>query len=52
MNTEVPIVYTQAGSVSAAFTGTAYRVKYFKPIPKKINQQPIPQQFRRKIFFR
>ena len=23
------------GSVNAPFTGTAYRVKYFKPIPKK-----------------
>ena len=27
----------QDGSVSAPFTGTAYRVKYFKPIPKEIN---------------
>ena len=27
----------QGGSVSAPFTGTAYRVKYLKPIPKEIN---------------
>ena len=28
----------QVGSVSAPFTGTAYWAKYFKPIPKEINQ--------------
>ena len=28
----------QDGSVSAPFTGTLYRVKYFKPIPKEIDQ--------------
>ena len=28
----------QSGSVSAPFTGTPYRVKYFKPISKEINQ--------------
>ena len=37
------------GSVSAPFTETAYRVKYFKPIPKEINQDT--QQFRRRFFF-
>ena len=30
-------VYT-GGRGSAPFTETAYRVKYFKPIPKEINQ--------------
>ena len=39
----------QDGSVSATFTGTAYRVKYFKPIPEEIIN--IPQQFRRQEFF-
>ena len=38
----------QDGSVSAPFTGTAYMVKYFKLIPKKIIK--IPQQFRRRFF--
>ena len=28
----------QGGRGSAPFTETAYRVKYFKPIPKEINQ--------------
>ena len=28
----------KGGSVSAPFTGTVYRVKYFKHIPKEINQ--------------
>ena len=32
------IKYIEGGSVSAPFTGSAYRVKYFKPIPKEINQ--------------
>ena len=30
--------YLQGGSVSVPFTGTAYRVIYFKLISKKINQ--------------
>ena len=30
--------YIQGGSVSALFMETAYRVKYFKLIPKEINQ--------------
>ena len=30
--------YIQDGSVSAPYTGIAYRVKYFKLIPKEINQ--------------
>ena len=30
--------HIEGGSVSAPFTGTAYRVKYFKPINKEINQ--------------
>ena len=33
-----PLIFIQGGSVSAPFTGTAYRVKYFKPIPKEFNQ--------------
>ena len=28
----------QGGSVSASFTGTAYNIKYFRLIPKVINQ--------------
>ena len=28
----------QVGSVNVPFTETAYRIKYFKPIPKEINQ--------------
>ena len=28
----------QGGRGSAPFTETVYRVKYFKPIPKEINQ--------------
>ena len=32
------VAIIQGGSVNAPFTGTAYRVKYFKPIPKQSNQ--------------
>ena len=39
----------QGGRGSAPFTETAYRVKYFKPIPKKIIK--MHQQFGRRIFF-
>ena len=28
----------QGGSVGTPFTGTAQRIKYFKPVPKEINQ--------------
>ena len=32
------LAYIQGGSVCAPFTGTAYRLIYFKPILKEINQ--------------
>ena len=35
---KIKIPYIQGGRGSAAFTETAYRVKYFKPISKEINQ--------------
>ena len=40
-------VYIQGGSVSALFTGTAYRVQYFKLTPKETNQdvQAMPPEF-------
>ena len=34
-------LFIQSGSVSTPFTGTAYRVKYFKPIPKEIDQDTL-----------
>ena len=40
----LPNAYYTGGSVSAPFTGTAYTVKYFKLIPKEINQDTSQQQ--------
>ena len=31
----------QGGNVSTPFTGTPYRIKYFKYIPKEINQEDL-----------
>ena len=54
VNTELD-THIEGGSVSAPFTGKAYRIKYLKLIPKKINEDnstiKTTQQFRCRIFF-